>query len=487
MIDSMSRRSFLKASSLALGTTTLPAMSPVASAATVQTGATAPPDVTRQLASYVVNSDWDDIPDGARYEAVRSVFNWVGCCLGGARQVTTDRALAALAEFSGPAQATVLGRSERLDVMHAALLNGITSHVLDYDDTHLETIIHPAGPVASAILALGERQHTSGVDFMHAFILGVEVECRIGKAVYPSHYQRGFHITGTAGVFGGAAAAGKLLGLSEQQMVWALGIAATQSAGLKEMFGTMCKPFHPGSAGQNGLKAAFLAAKDYTSSNGALEADEGFMFTYSDEQDFSQITDNLGGTFEVTKNTYKPFACGIVTHPIIDGCIQLRNVHNLTSNQISTVAFRVNPLVLELTGNPAPQTGLEAKFSIHHASAAAIVRGSAGPNEFTDAVVQDAEIIALRDKVTAQIDEEVSEEEAFVRITLTDGTVLETHVEHAIGSLERPMTREALEAKFADQARTALPMTQINDVMTLCWNIQDLDDVSEIAQASVPA
>ena len=182
MTDPISRRRFLKASSLALGSTTLPAISPVASAAMVQAGASTPPDVTRQLASYVVNSEWDDIPDGARYEAVRSMFNWVGCCLGGARHVTTDRALAALAEFSGRPEATVLGRSERLDVMHAALVNGITSHVLDYDDTHLETIIHPAGPVASAILALGERQHTSGVDFIHAFVLGVEVECRIASA-----------------------------------------------------------------------------------------------------------------------------------------------------------------------------------------------------------------------------------------------------------------------------------------------------------------
>ncbi len=331
MTDSISRRKFIQASGIALGSSAIPAVSNVASAATAKALASDPPEVTRQLANYVVNSTWGDIPASARYEAVRSVFNWVGCCLGGARHMTTERALAALAEFSGKPEATVLGRSERLDILHGALLNGITSHVLDYDDPHLETIIHPAGPVASAILALGERQHTSGEDFMHAFILGVEVECRIGKAVYPSHYERGFHITGTAGVFGGAAAAGKLLGLNAQQMVWALGIAATQSAGLKTMFGTMCKAFHPGSAGQNGLKAALLAAKDYTSDDGAIEAQEGFAFTYSDEQDFTQITDNLGGTFEVARNTYKPFACGIVTHPIIDGCIQLRNEHKLES------------------------------------------------------------------------------------------------------------------------------------------------------------
>lgn len=486
MTESISRRKFIQASGIALGSSAIPAVSTVASAATAKALASDPPDVTRQLAHYVVNSTWGAIPKGARYEAVRSVFNWVGCCLGGARHITTERALAALAEFSGKPEATVLGRSERLDILHGALLNGITSHVLDYDDTHLETIIHPAGPVASAILALGERQHTSGEDFLHAFILGVEVECRIGKAVYPSHYERGFHITGTVGVFGGAAAAGKLLGLNEQQMVWALGIAATQSAGLKTMFGTMCKAFHPGSAGQNGLKAALLAAKDYTSDDGAIEAQEGFAFTYSDEQDFTQITDNLGSTFEVERNTYKPFACGIVTHPIIDGCIQLRNAHRLESRQIASVSLRVNPLVLKLTGKKTPQTGLEAKFSIYHCSAAAIIRGSAGPNEFTDETVQDPQVIALRNKVTARADEAVSEEEAFVSVTLNDGTVLDKHIEHAIGSLERPLTREALEDKFSGQAISVLPRAQIDRIMAMCWEIESLGDVGDIARASVP-
>ena len=185
MTDPVSRRRFLQASGVALGSTALPAIPGAASAAAATSVARRQEgqEVTRQLARYVVNSRWSDIPQAARYEAVRSVVNWVGCCLGGARHVTTDRAIAALAEFSGRPEATVLGRRERLDIMHAALLNGITSHVLDYDDTHLQTIIHPAGPVASAILALGERDGTSGTDFMHAFVLGVEVECRIGNAV----------------------------------------------------------------------------------------------------------------------------------------------------------------------------------------------------------------------------------------------------------------------------------------------------------------
>src|ERR687894_211684 len=158
--------------------------------------------------------------------------------------------------LSAPSQATILGRGDKTDLLHTALLNGISSHVFDFDDTHLKTIIHPAGPVASAVLALAETRGASGRDVLDSLVIGIDVECRIGNAVYPNHYDVGWHITGTAGVFGAAAAVGKVLGLDRQQMTWALGIAGTQSSGFREMFGSMCKSFHPGRAAQNGLVAA---------------------------------------------------------------------------------------------------------------------------------------------------------------------------------------------------------------------------------------
>src|ERR671917_1364711 len=304
--------------------------------------------ITQVLADFVVRSTPDDIGAPVYAEAVRSFLNWTGCAVGGSIHPTIDITLAAVRQFAGPGQATVLGRGDKLDLLHAALVNGISSHVFDFDDTHLKTIIHPAGPVASALLPLAETRGMNGREFLHAFILGVEVECRIGNAVYPEHYDRGWHITGTAGVFGAAAAAGKLLGLNAQQMTWALGIAATQSSGVREMFGTMCKPFHPGRAAQNGLFAAHLAQQNFTSSDRGIEAPRGFAHVLSTKFDPQEITGKLGETWEISLNTYKPFACGIVIHPAIDACVQLRNEHKFKAEDIASITLKVHPLVLEL-------------------------------------------------------------------------------------------------------------------------------------------
>ena len=444
-------------------------------------------EVTKTLAQFVVDSRYDAIPEKVRHEAKRSVLNWLGCAIGASRHEGIDIALAALAGFSGPAQASLLGRGERLDIMHAALLNGISSHMFDFDDTHLKTVIHPSGPVASALLALAEYKPMSGADFLHAFILGVEVECRIGNAVYPSHYDIGWHITGTAGVFGAAAAVGRALKLNAQQMTWALGIAATQSSGLREMFGTMCKPFHPGRAAQNGMTAAFLASKNFTSSERGIEAPRGFANVLATARNYDEITGKLGQTWEVALNTYKPFACGIVIHPIIDGCVQLRNEHKLKAADIEGIALKVHPLVLELTGKKTPQVGLEGKFSVYHSAAVAIIHGEGGEDVYSDACVRDPEVTTLRDKVSAEVDKSVHEDAAHIAIRLKDGRVLTKHVEHAIGSLARPMSDADLEAKFRKFAKGILSPGETDALLKLCWSLDKLKDAGEIARASVPA
>jgi 2-methylcitrate dehydratase PrpD len=443
-------------------------------------------EVTRTLAKFIVNHHCGDIPEKVRHEAARSFLNWMGCAVGACRHETIDRALAALVEFSGPPQATVLGRGERVDAMLAALLNGTSSHVFDFDDTHLKTVIHPSGPVASAILALAEKAPMKGEDFLHAFILGVETECRIGNSVYPAHYDVGWHITGTAGVFGAAAAAGRLLGLTEQQMVWALGIAATQSSGLREMFGTMAKPMHPGNAARNGLLAALLAARDFTSSNQGIEAPRGFAHVLSTEFKPEEITRKLGETWEIALNTYKPFACGIVEHPIIDGCIQLRNEHKIKAEDIESISLKVHPLVLELTGKKTPQTGLEGKFSVYHSAAVALIHGAAGEAQYGDAVVSDTRITSLRDKVSAVVDRSMHEDQTHISIKLKNGKMLEQHVEHAVGSLDKPMSDADLEGKFRGLTDPILSRSETDRLIGLCWEVGKLKDAGEVARASVP-
>jgi 2-methylcitrate dehydratase PrpD len=325
----------------------------------------------------------------------------------------------------------------------------------------------------------------SGKDFLNALVLGIETECRIGNAVYPNHYDVGWHITGTAGVFGAAAAAGKLLGLSEQQMVWALGLAASQPVGLRESFGSMNKSFNPGRAASNGIFAALLASKNYTSSEGMIEAKRGWANTISTKQDYRQITEGLGQRYEAALNTYKPFACGIVIHPAIDAAIQLRNENKLTADQVARIDLKVHPLVLELTGKKTPQIGLEGKFSVYHSVAVAIIEGAAGEKQYSDRAVRDPQVIALRDRVNAVVDPSVKPEQVDMTITLKDGRTLHKHIEHAIGSVEVPMTDQQLEAKFTDLAEAVLPAAQVRKLIETCWQVERLPAAGAIAKAGV--
>ena len=442
--------------------------------------------ITRILAEHVAGAAPADLPAPVRREAARTFLNWLGCAVGGCRHEAVEAALAALGPFSGPACSAILGRSERLDPLHASLVNGISSHVFDFDDTHLRTVIHPAGPVASALLAFAGHQPMSGSVFVNALILGIEAECRIGNAVFPEHYDIGWHITGSAGTFGAAVAIGKALGLDAERMSWALGIAASQPVGLREMFGSMTKSFHPGRAAQNGMTAALLAARGYTSSTEALEAKRGWLNVLSTRHDGREITEGLGTRYEILSNTYKPFACGIVIHPTIDACIQLRDLDHVDAAAIRHVALKVHPLVLELTGKTEPRTGLEGKFSIYHAAAVALIEGDGGERQFSDRAVRDPAIIALRRRVTAEIDPALAPDVASVVVTTADGSAVERHVAHAIGSMSRPMTNADLERKFTGLAEEHLGEAATSRLIELCWGLEDLESVSVIAEAARP-
>ena len=441
---------------------------------------------TLDLASYIVAARLEAMPSDVRHEAHRALLNYVGCAIGGSREPAVELAIRALAPYSGTPSAPLLGRPERLDPLHASLMNGISSHVHDYDDTTPKNYIHPTSPVASALFAYASATPVAGADFLLAFILGFEAESRVGNAVYPAHYDAGWHITGTAGVFGAAAAVGKLLRLPVQNMVWAIGLAATQAAGLREMFGSMGKAFHPGRAAQNGYVAALLAREDFTSGEHGIEGPRGFAPVQAATYDLSKVADKLGIDFDLRQNTYKPFPCGIVIHPTIDACVQIARAHAIKAKDIAAVRLRVAPLVLDLCNKKQISRGLEGKFSVYHAAAIGLVRGKAGLSEFTDDAVNDPEVRAVRERVSATADPNLAEDAVRVEVELKNGGRISKHVDHAIGNLARPMTDRDLEEKFQDQAARVLPAQQVADLIALCWRAGELGDMRELLDAAVP-
>jgi len=437
------------------------------------------PGVSEMLARFVAEHPARGWSDAVDREAHRTFANWVGCAIGPSRHETMQAALAAVQVLSPAPQASLLGRREKVDIASAAMLNGISSHTFDFDDTHLKTIIHPAGPVAPAALALAEHLGLGGRALIDALVLGIEVSCRVGNAIYPDHYDRGWHITGSTGMLGSAAACSRLLGLDAARTQMALGIAASQPIGVREQFGTMTKPFHPGGAARVGLMSALMAQHGYTASKRALEAPRGLLQVFSDKTDWSAITEGLGRTWEISLNTYKPFACGIVIHPCIDGCVQLREQHRLQASDIERVTIRVHSLVLELTGKKTPVTGLESKFSVYHSCAVGLLYGQAGEHEYTNEAVNRPEVTALRSRIEAVVDDRIDEASADITIRTSDGRDLHLFVEHAIGSVERPMSDLQLQAKFAGQSEPVLGADKTVRAWSLAMGIGQCAELGE--------
>ncbi|MGI5835615.1 MAG: MmgE/PrpD family protein [Chloroflexota bacterium] len=413
--------------------------------------------VTQEIAQFTAKTTFNQLPPEVVRESKRAILNYLGVSLGASRhdvvRILTDAAI----EMGGQPQASILGSGIKVSALQAALINGAMSHVLDYDDTHLDTIIHPTGPALSSALPLAEWKGLSGQRLITAFALGAEVELRIGAAVYPAHYDIGWHITGTAGIFGAAAAAASLLKLEEEQQVCALGLAGTQASGLREMFGYMAKSLHVGKAASNGLSSALLAQKGFTASKQVLEAKRGFCSVLAAEHDLSKAVDRLGEKYLFLENGIKPYACGVVIHPTIDGMRRLHKRESVQASQVREIELRVHPLVLELTGKREPKTALEGKFSIYFCAAIALIEGNARESQFTDRNVRRSDVVALMDRVNPVVDPGLKESQAEVRVRTLDGRELVERVEAASGTPENPLSDDELVDKVMDLVLPVLP------------------------------
>ncbi|KAI1774238.1 2-methylcitrate dehydratase PrpD [Hypoxylon cercidicola] len=447
---------------------------------------------TFTLASWATNLTYANLTAPVVDAAVKSLYNWAGCAIGGMAQAAPQIALSTStgAGFGGPSTSSILGlNGTSADAQIAALVNGVASHVDDYDDTHLAVTIHPTGVVASALLAMAEARSppVSGPEFLTAFVAGVEAELKLGLSVYPEHYDAGWHITSTTGSVGAAVAVGKLLGLDTARMQHAIGMASTQVVGMQAFFGSDTKAFHIGRATQGGMLAALLARNGYTSSLTALEDKYGWLHVVSTRENATSTFAQLGkGVWEIERNTFKPYPCGIVMHPIIDGCIQLRNEtlgQGKDVESIEKIDLRVNPEVLILTGQTDPQTGLQGKFSIYHAAAVGLLYGAATPAQFTNQVVLNETVVSMRKLVNVTTDDSVAEDQAYVTITFGDGSTMEKFVEHAIGSLANPLTVDDLKTKFIDQASRQIGgarAAKAYDAFTSIGNVTDVGKLSTL-------
>ena len=433
------------------------------------------------FADLVAGTAWADV-SAQNHEAKRSILNFFATALGSANDPAVTAALRTLLPFSGTATSAVIGRSEQLDAMCASFVNAISANLLDFDDTHLDTIIHPAAPVAAPVLALAQARGFSGQAVLTAFILGVEVECRIGNAVSPGHYARGWHITSTCGVFGAAAGCAKLLGLSAAQISNAIGIAASQSAGIIENLPSAAKNVSVGNAARNGLFAALLAAEGYSASPRAIEGPLGWARAMGDAPDLGRLTGGLGQTWEIAKNTYKPYPAGIVFHAVIDACFNLRTKLNGCTGDIVSVTVQGSALLLARGDRPV-RNERDARVSIHHCAACALLLGTAGVTEFADAAVFRPDIVSLRRKVGAELDASLPDGAARVIIRLASGETVSEIVMEAKGSLADPLSDRDIEAKLRDCARLGGTDWDIDRIIDGVWHLDKLADVSTLMRA----
>jgi 2-methylcitrate dehydratase PrpD len=443
-------------------------------------------NIAARWGEFAAGSHWTDIPAAVGHEGKRSILNMLGCSFGAASHPDLDTAIKLLASLSGPAQAAVFGRAERFDILNAAFVNAVSANLLDFDDTHLDTVIHPSAPVAPALFALAEQRRLSGAQLIHAFALGVEVECRLGNSISPNHYARGWHITATCGVFGAAAACARLIGLDAVATAHAIGIAASQSAGIAENLATGAKNVGIGNAARNGLLAALLAELGCTAAPRAIEGPQGWAHAAGDELKRDALLAGLGESWEITRNAYKPYPCGIVLHAVLDACFELRSKYALAAADIASVTVAGHRLLLARADRPVANER-DAKISIQHSVAAVFLFGAAGMREYSDALVMEQAVVEFRARVHAEVDPTLAVGAARVRVRTTGGKTFSALVMHARGSLQRPMSDAEIESKVRNLASIGFPACDVDRVIEAVWGLDRAKDVRALVRLVTPA
>ena len=441
--------------------------------------------VTAEIAKRAAHLAWRDLPDDLIERTKQCLIDWFAVTAAGAQEELTDILVAEAREDGIAGKASLVGRRETTSPATAALINGAASHALDYDDVNFAMGGHPTVTVVPALLALGEQMKASGHLFIESFVAGYETSGRVGRLVAPSHYQKGFHVTGTVGSFSAAAAAGRMLGLDERQLAVAFGIAATQAAGLKSNFGTMCKPLHAGTASEHGLRAARLAAKGFTARGDSLECDQGFASSQSDRLDADAALGEPPSGWHLRNNLFKYHAACYLTHAPIECAKEIRLKSNFPPERVRKILLRIDAGADKVCNIPNPTTGLEAKFSLRQTVAMALTGvDTANLASYTEAVTREPRIKTLRDKMAIEFKPNWTHSLAEMAIQLDDGTTLEATHDSGVPWADIAKQRQALEAKFDSLVTPVLGTAGAKRLLDAIDRIEDLADVGELARAS---
>lgn len=443
---------------------------------------------SQRLADWIAASQLADIPAPVIHQALRSFVNIMGCTLGGSGHEIIPPVENALRPFAGAPTSSLIGRGQKTDMLQATLLNCVASGVHTFDDTHAEAVVHPSGPVVAALLALAETRGRSGSEVLLAFLLGVETLCRLGKAfgVPPAKGNMSWLQTVICAPVAIALAAGKLMRLDRQHLIWAIGIAAAASSGMRSSSGSMWSRILPGEAAQLGLKAALLAEHAVTSGENSIEGKHGMTTLLSHSANLPALDEELGSRWEILKNTFKPYPSGVVIAPVIDASLELHAKRRFTGDDIAAIHVRVNPVALALTDRPRPRDTLQAQVSLQHWAAIVLVDGAAGLEQIETARIHDPEIVALRGKVTTASDPSVPVSGADTTVTLTDGTAHTASVKDCLGSPGHPMTDADVNRKFHSLARLVLNREQAETLLQNCWRLAELSDIAAITSGARP-
>jgi len=439
--------------------------------------------LSHALASYSSNLCFDDIPQDVVTFVKHCLLDWLGVTLAGSREdagrIVREEAL----EQGGSPQATLIGVGSRTSIAQAALVNGTASHALDYDDVHFAFLGHPTVTVLPAVVAVAERDACNGRDLITAFVAGVEVGSRVGQYVTEAHYARGYHATGTLGTFSAAAGTARMLGLDSETCATALGIAATQSAGLKSMFGTMCKPLHAGMAARNGQYAALLAKRGFSARRDGIECSQGFADTQSPVAAPEGVLEGFGERFHTRDMLFKYHAACYGTHASIEALTRLRNAHDIESGHVGKVEIRVPTRNLKVCNLQEPHTGLEAKFSLRQVSAMALAgKSTSDIAVYDDDICSDPALVDLRNKIQVAGDAELARGTSEVIVSMDDGVVYREFGNVSVPSKDLDNQGHRLEDKFVTLASPIIGDSKALEVVDLAQKLEQLESMDELIQ-----